>query len=286
MKLVALFLVAAFALSGAVILVGIRLSRPVQTAIGDPPEALAAETITLPSASGAVLRGWFSYGESGGGAVVLMHGVRADRRAMTRRALVLKRHGFSVLLFDLQAHGESIGRLITFGRLEALDAMSAVAYARARLPAERIGIIGVSLGGAAALLGPQPLPVDAMVLESVFPDIHRALTDRLATRIGPVLAQVAALPFEWLMPPILGVRMADLRPIDRIAAVRAPLLIASGTADTYTPIAEARDLFARAPEPKQFWPVEGAAHVDLEQYDPDAYWSRVLPFLTANLRAN
>jgi fermentation-respiration switch protein FrsA (DUF1100 family) len=125
-----------------------------------------------------------------------------------------------------------------------------------------------------------------MVLESVFPDIHRALTDRLATRIGPVLAQVAALPFEWLMPPILGVRMADLHPIDRIAAVRAPLLIASGTADTYAPIAEARDLFARAPEPKQFWPVEGAAHVDPEQYDPDAYWSRVLPFLTANLRAN
>jgi fermentation-respiration switch protein FrsA (DUF1100 family) len=60
-------------------------------------------------------------------------------------------------------------------------------------------------------------------------------------------------------------------------------LIASGTADAYTTITEARSLFDRALEPKQFWPVEGAAHVDLERYNPADYWAHVLPFLTANL---
>ena len=41
---------------------------------------------------------------------------------------------------------------------------AAVAFVRARLPGERVGAIGVSLGGAAALLGPAPLAVDALVV--------------------------------------------------------------------------------------------------------------------------
>ncbi len=209
---------------------------------------------------------------------------------MLRRAMVLHQHGFGVLLFDFQAHGESIGRHITFGQLEGLDAFSAVAYAMGRVPGERIGVIGVSLGGAAALLAPQPLKVDAMVLESVFPDIHSALVDRLRARLGPfagpMLAPLIAPLFEWLLPQVLGVRLDELRPIDRIGDVRAPLLVASGTVDALTTIDEARALFARAPEPKQFWPVEGAAHVDLERYDAPVYWSHILPFLVAHLQAN
>ena len=43
-------------------------------------------------------------------------------------------------------------------------------------------------------------------------------------------------------------------------------------------------LFDRTPEPKRFWAMEGAAHVDLERYDPAAYWAVILPFLTRHLR--
>jgi fermentation-respiration switch protein FrsA (DUF1100 family) len=249
---------------------------------------LNAQAVAFRSLSGTILRGWLAPGRAGGGIVVLMHGVRANRLAMLRRALVLHEHGFGVLLFDFQAHGESIGRHITFGHLEGLDAASAVAFTKARLPGEKIGVVGVSLGGAAALLAPKPLNVDAMVLESVFPDIHSALSDRLRARlgrfVGPIVTPLIAPLFEWLMPPILGVRMDELRPIDHIGDVGTPLLVASGTADAYTTITEAQALFAHAREPKQFWPVEGAAHVDLERYDATAYWDHVLPFLDAHLQ--
>ena len=66
----------------------------------------------------------------GRGIVVLMHGVRANRLQMAGRAEILQRHNFSVLLFNFQAHGESQGQRLTFGRLEGLDAAAAV-----RLPA-------------------------------------------------------------------------------------------------------------------------------------------------------
>jgi fermentation-respiration switch protein FrsA (DUF1100 family) len=95
---------------------------------------------------------------------------------------------------------------------------------------------------------------------------------------------VLASVFKVLLPPILGVTAEQLRPIDHIGAVRAPLLVASGSADDRTPIDEAQTLFRAAPEPKQFWAVPGAAHVDLQAYDPDGYWCVVLPFLRGALR--
>jgi fermentation-respiration switch protein FrsA (DUF1100 family) len=279
----------AAAICGSVLIVGLKLSHPVQSISDTPVPGLAGiETVQIQSASGAVLSGWWLPGRRGGGCVVLMHGVGASRQVMARRAVKLRENGFAVLLFDFQAHGKSIGRRITFGHLEAMDAAAAVAFVHQRLPEERVGAIGVSLGGAAALLGSKPLPVDALVLESVYPDIDAALGNRLRVNLGPVVGTVftpiLTRLFELLLPPILGVGPAELRPIDHIAEVAAPLLLASGTLDQYTPLTEAEALFAAASQPKQFWPVPGAGHVDLEQYDPDSYWRVVLPFISRYLR--
>lgn len=285
-----IFLLLGIGLCGSVIAVGLALSAPHRAEIGPPPSTLAnAEAVAIPSASGSLLQGWWLSGQPGAGAVILMHGIWENRLRMLRRAQVLHQHGFSVLLFDLQAHGQSTGTRITFGRLEGMDAASAVSFVRGRAPGERVGVIGVSLGGAAALLGPGPLPVEALVLESVFPTIDAALTNRLHAALDPVLGRVTppllAPMFEAVLPPILGVAPVDLRPIDRIAGVTAPVLVASGTADDRTPLAEAEALFARAPEPKWFWPVPGAGHEDLERFEPGAYWRVVTPFLASNLRA-
>ena len=275
-------------LIGAVVGAGFYLSSPAPERMGAPPADLPAESVTFVSGSGAWLSGWFVAGRPGGGAVVLMHGVRGNRLAMLRRARFLHSEGFAVLLFDFQAHGESPGRRITFGRLEGLDAAAAVAFVRQRLPNERVGAIGSSLGGASALLGPAPLPVDALVLESVYPEIGSAIANRIRAVLGPVFGTLAARPTAWLfeaiLPPFLGMRPADLRPIDHISTVTAPLLMMAGTIDDRTTIAETRAMFARAPEPRLLWAVEGAGHYDLEGYAPDAYRARVLPFLSGWLR--
>lgn len=275
-------------LVGAVVGAGFYLSSPAPQQVGAAPADFPAESITFVSGSAARLSGWFLAGRPGGGAVVLMHGVRGNRLAMLRRARLLHSEGFAVLLFDFQAHGESPGQRITFGRLEGLDAAAAVAYVRQRLPNERIAAIGSSLGGASALLGPAPLPVDTLVLELVYPDIGSAIANRIRVVLGPVVGQLAAQPTAWLfetiLPPFLGMRPADLRPIDHIAKVTAPLLMMSGTVDDRTTITETRAMFARAPEPKVLWAVEDAGHYDLEGYAPDAYRARVLAFLAERLR--
>src|SRR5258706_415406 len=278
----------AVGLVAGVIAVGLSLSAPELTTVGAAPDDLHAEPVTISSASGAKLRGWFIAGRPGAGAVVLLHGVRSNRLAMLRRARLLKAAGFSVLLFDFQAHGESTGARITFGRLEGLDAAAAVAFVRQRLPSERLGAIGTSLGGAAALLGPAPLPVDALVLEAVYSDIGTAIDNRIravvGAAVGGVVGQPVAYLFELLLPPFVGARPADLRPIDHIVKVAAPLFVVCGTRDDRTIVAEAKAMFDRAAEPKQFWAVDGAGHFDFERYAPEEYRQRILPFLVEWLR--
>jgi uncharacterized protein len=280
-------LLCAVLLIAAVIAVGLLLSAPTPAIVGAAPTDIPIESVSIASDSGATLRGWFVPGQPGVGAVVLLHGVHANRLAMLRRARLFHAEGFAVLLFDFQAHGESTGARITFGHREGQDAAAAIAYVRARLPNERVGAIGSSLGGAAALLGPAPLDVDALVLESVYSDITAAIENRIIAVLGPIGAIVApptTALFKLVLPPFLGVSAADLRPIDRIGQVRAPILVAGGILDDRTSIVETRMMFAHANEPKQLWVVASARHVDLEGFAPAEYRNHVLAFMIETLR--
>ena len=281
------------ALSGGVLLGAASLSacvmtRPARTPPLAPPSDLAVRPVSFASGSGATIRGWYLPGMRGGGAVLLLHGVGSNRSSMVGRARFLHRQGYSVLLPDFQAHGESGGEFITFGSLESFDAAAALDFLRQCSSGERVAAIGVSMGGAAALLGPGgPLHVDALVLESVYPTIRQALEDRLAVWMGPLgrLNRYVAPVVLRSVSAEIGVREEALRPIDRIASAAAPLFLLSGTRDAYTPIAEARALFEHARGPKEFWPVEGAKHEDLYAFTGALYERRVGGFLAAHLRA-
>ncbi len=85
---------------------GGKLIAPVPRAIGQPPPDLGAVAITFPSDSGSTIHGWFARGAAGNGAILLLHGVRGDRRDMVPRASFLHSLGYSVLAIDFQAHGE------------------------------------------------------------------------------------------------------------------------------------------------------------------------------------
>ena len=98
---------------------------------------------------------------------------------MLDRARFLHGAGYTVLLYDSRAHGESDGSRITFGHLESLDARAMLGFLRRAAPGERLGVIGISRGGAAVLLGPQPLGVSALALEAVYPTLEEAKRLRL-----------------------------------------------------------------------------------------------------------
>jgi len=204
---------------------------------------------------------------------------------MLSRAKLLLGHGFSVLLIDLQGHGETPGAAITLGSRESADVRAALGWLKRTEPLRRVGVIGCSLGGAAVLLGPQPSGFDAVVLEAVYPRGARAIENRIRIRLGP-LAPVLAPLLPVQLQPRLHISPRDLEPIRSIDRLGSPVLVVAGSRDQHTTLAESEELFRAARQPKRLWVVSGARHQDFLSFDPAGYDSEVVGFLLEHLRSD
>jgi len=225
---------------------GELLSRPVRPAIGLPPADLQAETVRITYSGNAQVSGWQLRGRPGEGAILLLHGVRSDRRQMTQRARFLHRLGYSVLWIDLPAHGESSGDRITFGARESLGVKAALGYLEREMPDAPIGVIGVSLGAASTVLAGQDSRVRAVVLESMYPTIEDAVANRLKHYLGPAGTSLAPL-LLWQLPMRTGIDTARLRPVAQVGALHTPVFVISGSRDWHTTSRSTADIRSRQP---------------------------------------
>ena len=259
-------------------LIGSYLIQPATASVGKAPADLNAESVEFND-----VHGWFIRNGSSHDCILLMHGIRSNRLSMISRAKFLIKGGYSVFLIDLQAHGESPGQAISFGLRESKSAHNALSYLKSNMGCHKVASIGVSLGGAASLLGDTPLAVDAYILEAVYPSIEQAIYNRIEMRLG-VLARALAPILYSQIPLRLNIPLGSLQPKESILKIKAPVLIIAGTKDQHTTLDESKDLYKSAPSPKQLWLVEGAAHTDFYKYSPQKYESIVLSFLQKHFR--
>ncbi len=244
---------------------------------GRVPNDLHGETVVVPW-SGGTLQTWIFHADGEAGAVLLLHGWRGRREWMLGRVRMLLKAGYSAVVPDLPAHGESTGDAVTFGirEGEAVDAL--LEFMQTRFPLQPRGAIGVSLGGVSLLMARRDVPLQVVVLESVFPTLYQAVEDRMRRFLTPAGG--------WLTPLLVtavelfrDVSPESVRPIDRIGSLGVPVLCLHGSEDRSTPIEEARALFAAASEPKELWEVKGAAHEDLRAAATVDYDMRIVKFL-------
>jgi pimeloyl-ACP methyl ester carboxylesterase len=256
------------------------LVKPVNHRVVMPAD-FPAQRVEIPGDDRVIAGSWRDLGTDSP-VVLLLHGFRGDRASMVPRARVLLDAGFSVLLIDSQAHGETPGEIITLGWRESRDVRAARDWIRAQAPGRRVGVIGVSLGGAAVLLGEQPAGFDAVVLEAVYPRLGRALDNRIGIRVGWLRKALAPLLLVQIEPR-LGVTPEELEPIRHIAKLGSPVMVVGGSRDAHTTEEETRELFAAATGLKQLWIVDGAAHQDFSRFDRAGYEAHVVAFLGRHL---
>jgi alpha-beta hydrolase superfamily lysophospholipase len=257
----------------AIWIAGGQLSTPAMVDVGSPPPNEPFASVELDH-----IHGWYLSGKENRSCILLMHGVRSNRREMLGRAIFLRNAGYSTFAIDLQAHGESIGTKITFGYREAESARRAVAFLRQHKACKSIIALGSSLGGAAALLGDKPLNVEGFILEAVYTNVKVAVRNRLRSRAGEIGSYFAPLLYEQI-PLRLGIELSELQPAEAIKRIKAPVLIMNGTEDMRTTRADAIQLYENAPEPKRLLWFEQAGHTNLFEYDRIKYSKAVLEFL-------
>lgn len=263
--------------------IGTILTSPAPTTVSALSADFPVESVQIPSRDNVIVHGWLVQGIPGEGVVLLAHSMRSNRVEMLSRARFLRNKGYSVLLIDLQGHGETIGDKITFGLKESENIEASVDFLRKNFPNERIGAIGTSLGAAAIVLAKHNLKLNAVILESLHPTLEEAVENRLKLHFGDYGSMLLPLML-WQLSLNLDIAIAELNPIEQIDRLNAPVLFISGTHDAHTTQSETERLYASARIPKELWIVPGAKHFNMHTYAGREYEQRVDEFLSEYLK--
>jgi dipeptidyl aminopeptidase/acylaminoacyl peptidase len=248
------------------------------------------DDVAFLSEDGIVLKGWLvkpAHVGKRSPAIILCHGVGANRSDFTELAASLAKRGYFVLQFDFRAHGESGGSRTSLGYHEQKDIIAALQFLKTHteIDPERIGIYGFSLGGASAILAAAKTGAfSALVADSAFTSLRdqarEAITGFYHLPSFPFL-HLAVLGYELYFQT----RVDAIAPVQVIAAIApTPILIIAGEGDALISADNGRKLFAAAKEPKQLWVIMGADHGGKLSAAGDEYEKRMGEFFDLNLK--
>lgn len=267
-------------------------THPPKYSLHLPPSEFKAdyEDVLFTSSDNISLKGWLvkpAHPSKKSSAIIICHGVGANRSDFTELAASLSRRGHYVLQFDFRAHGESSGSRTSLGYHEQKDIIAALLFLKARpeIDPKRIGIYGFSLGGSAAVLAAaQTKAFSAVVADSAFTSLRDQARD--------AITGFYHLPsFPFLQLSVLGyelyfqTRVGSVAPISVIATLApTPVLIIAGEGDTLIPSDNGRELYAAAGKPKELWIILGADHGGTIVAAGGEYEERVGGYFDRNLR--
>lgn len=191
--------------------------------------------------------------------LLYLHGNAGNLATRSDLLGVFAGFGAHVLALEYRGYGQSAGEPSERGLY--LDARAAYDWAAARGAADRMVVLGESLGGGPACELASTRQVGGLILLSSFTSI----------------ADMGALSFPWLPVRFLvRTRFDNLAKIPRIGA---PKLIIHSRADEVVPFEMGQRLFASAREPKQALWLERARHNDAFYTEPERVAGGIAAFL-------
>jgi dipeptidyl aminopeptidase/acylaminoacyl peptidase len=260
-----------------------------------PYQMPAPEDVTIPSRDAGIhISGWWvPGGDPAAPAVVVVHGHTACKRDadVLLPAGMLHRAGTSVLLIDLRDHGESTdedGRYAG-GTEEYRDVLGAWDWLRTvrSVPAERIGLLGISLGAATVLIASGEEPgVAATWEDSSYADIGVAIRAELDRNGYPTLLESGGVTMARL---ISGDDLRSRSPLLAVSKLTGRrLFVTHGTADDRLSVEYAYDLIAAAEAAGvdvESWIVPDAGHSGAMWVAHDQYERKLVDFFDGALSA-
>lgn len=223
-------------------------------------------TVLLEAEDGVRVSSWLiRAGSNAGCSVVLAHGLFRSRREVLERGAWLAGRGCTALVLDLRRHGRSGGGRTSLGHFEALDILAGARFLRREFPGNRLYLLGVSMGGAAAAraAGSEPQNVAGVILDSTFESVAEVVD-----RYAELFFRLPPFPAGDLTLIGLGVaagfqpRDLDVRKLSaHFGAHGVPVLVIAGDADQRAPVAVQTAVFRANSDPgSRMIVVEGASH--------------------------
>jgi len=274
--------------AGVVVLTGVVLlpvsiayvvTHTARAAVPSPNLGATPEDVSFTTSDGLRLEGWFV--PSRNGATVIAF---PGRSGPQKHARMLVEHGYGVLLFDRRGEGASEGDPNTFGWVGDRDLHAAAGYLQSRpdVDPERIGAIGLSVGGEMLIhAAAHSDAFKAIVSEGASGQSIRDQLDNMSVRsaiLGYAPVTAATALFTSTLPP---------RPLrDEVAGIAptATFFVYGEHGQGGTETEPNKRYYAAARGPKQLWEVPNGQHIAGITTEPAEYERRVIGFFDRELR--
>lgn len=234
--------------------------------ISDNDTAFRIEDVYFRATDNVNLHGWYcaplQRSESGAPEMVILflHGNAGN--ISHRRELVggLMNASTNVFIIDYRGYGRSEGLPSEQGLYA--DARGAWNYltVERNIGANRIVVMGESLGGAVAIQLATEVQPAGLIVQSSF------------TSIGDMAQRVIPFVPRFLL-------RTKMNSLERIARVECPKLFIHSRTDEIVPFEMGRRLFDAASEPKQFYIIERASHNETDIIGGAEYFDRINTFI-------
>ena len=239
---------------------------------------------TVRANDGVELRGWKVVPSSANGDwVLLFHGVSDNRTGDLGHAEFLLRHGYSVVMMDSRAHGQSGGDMATYGWKERYDTVAITNALYATEKVRHLYAHGVSMGAAIALQSAAVEPrIAAVSAEDPFASLREVSYDYAGLDVSPVIGKTLFRPAAiFAMRAVARTGGFDpdaVSPKKAVAQRPFPVLLICGANDHRIPCRHAEAIYDAATGPKELWVVPGAGHASGLGQAPAEYENRVIRF--------
>ena len=252
------------------------------------------QEVSIAAADGVELKGWYVHPRDFNGSVVVaLHGITDNREGVAGYGKMFLDHGYAVLLPDARAHGESGGRLATYGVKESGDVHRWVDWIYQHDPPRCVYGFGESYGAALML---ESLAAEhrycAIVVESPFSTAREMSYERVSgpLHLGPWFGRTLGRPViasaRIYGRVRYGIDLLQPSPLDAVKASRVPILLIHGENDHNISPRHSIILASAAPDHVQLWLVPGAWHTGSWSAAHQEFEDRVLGWMGTHVQGS
>jgi uncharacterized protein len=236
------------------------------------------ETVAFTVDDGVKISGWLIRTDSSKKAAILFHGHGSQKGSLLDQAAYLRRLGYSTLLLDFRAHGESDGTTCTVGFNETEEVTAAFQLMKEK-GFEKIVLFGSSMGAAAVIkaVHENNLAVDKLILEMPFGSLPDAVQGRMRIMGLPGSPLGQMLTFWGGVEH--GYWAFSYSPCDYAVDLKMPVLLQWGDQDPRVQRHETECIYNNLAGDKKLVVYEGAGHQSLYRFDAQKWEGAVSSFL-------
>lgn len=233
------------------------------------------EDVFIKSGDGLKLHATYFPGKQEGKIVICFHGYTSEgmKDYIGLSGYYLER-GYSMLLVDERAHGQSEGTYIGFGCKDRWDALKWIEWV-IQTCGEQVQILlhGTSMGGATVLMT-SGLSLPGQV-KGIISDCAFTSPKYVFTHVLHSMYHLPAFPLipitDWINKKRAGYGMDECNAAREVRKAKVPILMIHGKADTFVPVSMCQEIYDNCASPKKLLVVPGAAHAESYYKDTENY---------------